>query len=90
MARLNAHNEDFAVVDPVVERLQTRLDWSSPEFEWRWRTSTEILLEVGVERPTQSDAIKTAQTVRQKNGNKSRRSNGANLLFVPPLSRVYC
>lgn len=89
MARLNTHNEDFSVVDPVVERLLARLDWEAPAIEWQWRTATDILLSVGVERPNQGDTIKAGQTIRQRNGNKSRKSNGANLICVPPLRRVY-
>lgn len=89
MERLNAHNEDFAVIDPVVERIQTRLDWDAPELQWRWRTATEVLIEIGNDRPTQSDSTKAATYVRQHNGNRSRRTNGATKLFVPPLVPVY-
>lgn len=89
MSRLNAHNEDFSVIDPIVERLQTRLEWEAPELEWRWRTATEVLIECGNDKPSQSDATKAATYLRQQNQGKSKRSNGATKLLVPPMARSY-
>lgn len=88
MARLNRNNEEFSVSDPVVERIQTRLDWSASEYEWAYKSATEILVSIGVDRPTQGDLTKASQTLREMNGGKTRRSNTARLLFVPPLARM--
>lgn len=81
---LNAHNAEFQAIDPTEERLQTRLDWEAPEGQWAWRTSTEILLSVGVDKPTIADATKGASIMRKLNGGRGRRSNGKTVLWCPP------
>ena len=86
---LNAHNENFQVMDPTEERIQTKLLWTAPDNEWQWHTATEILLKVGIDRPTQSDATKAAHCIRKLNGGQFKRSNGKNLLYVPPLVTEY-
>lgn len=84
MAALNSHNEEFTVVDPIEQRLQTRLAWDVPQSEWDWKTATDVLIAVGLEKPTQSDATKGAQVLRKMNGGQGKRSGGKNLLLVPP------
>ncbi|MBF9235565.1 VapE domain-containing protein [Microvirga alba] len=84
MAALNNHNEQFMAIDPIEERLQTRLAWEAARVHWTWKTSTEILLKVGVERPNQADATKCAHIMRKLNGGEGKRSHGKNLLLCPP------
>lgn len=84
-AALNEHNEAFQVVDPVEERLQTRLDWQSLPIMWTWKTATEILLAVGVDRPNIADATKAAQMMRKMNGDQAKRSNGQSKILCPPM-----
>jgi putative DNA primase/helicase len=88
MDRLNAHNEDFTVADPVIERLQSRLDWDAHQAMWRWRSATDVLIEVGMDRPTQSDVTKAATIIRQMNGNKAQRSTQGRQLLVPPIRPI--
>lgn len=83
MDQLNDHNEEYTVVDPIQERLQSKLDWDQPKPNWSWRTATEILMEIGIERPNQSEVTKAAGFLRDMNGGNARRSNGKNLLFAP-------
>lgn len=89
MNALNAHNEDFQVIDPIDERIQSKLLWDAPAIEWKWHTATEVLLKIGVDRPNQSDATKAANCIRKLNGGQNRKSNGRNLLLVPPLETEY-
>lgn len=86
MDRLNGHNEDFTVSDPITERLQSRLDWNAHPTMWRWRSATDVLVEVGMDRPNQSDVTKAATVIRQLNNNQARRSTQGRQLFVPPIS----
>lgn len=81
---LNAHNEAFQVADPIEERLQERLDWTAPKAEWTWRTSTAVLMETGIEKPTESDAKKAGTCLRKLNGGHGKRSNGKTVLLAPP------
>lgn len=85
MAALNSHNEEFMAIDPVEQRLQTRLDWDASRDMWDWKTSTEILLKVGVDRPTQADATRCAIIMRKLNAGATKRSNGKSLLLSPPV-----
>jgi len=84
MAALNANNQEFQAVDPVEERIQTRLDWDAPAPMWGWRTSTEILLAVGVDRPSVGDATKAAHIIRKLNGGQAKRTPTQRLLWCPP------
>lgn len=88
MEALNALNDEYTAVDPVEERLTTKLDWSAHHNSWRWVTATELMIEVGIDRPTRADAAACAHLMRKRNGNLGKRSNGKNLLFSPPTMYV--
>lgn len=86
MAALNDHNRDHEVLDPIRERLLTRLDWRSESRvdEWRWMTATDIMLEIGFDRPTRADVTHCGQLVQELNGGRRKKSNGKALSYVPP------
>lgn len=84
---LSKSNEEFQVIDPVEERLQTRLEWGAEPDYWAWRTATDVLMAIGMDRPTQSDCTKAAGILRKLNGGQGKRSNGKSLLLVPPAVR---
>jgi len=84
MEMLNNSNEEFMAADPIEERILNRLDWQNPNAEWKWKTTTEVLLDCGVDRPTRSDTTSGASIIRKHNGGRGKRSNGQNLLLVPP------
>lgn len=84
VAGLNVHNTDYEVLDPIRERLQTRLDWQAPVDSWRWMTATDVMLEIGFDRPNQRDVTRCAQLLSELNGDRRRRSHGKNLSAVPP------
>lgn len=89
MDALNTNNEEFTVLDPIQERIQTQLDWSAGEGSWTYRTATDVLISVGIERPTQSDVTKAAQFIRDLNGNQCKRTNTSRLVNVPPKKVHY-
>lgn len=89
MDALNSNNEEFTVLDPVQERIQSQFDWSASTLSWQWKTATDILISVGVERPTQSDVTKAAQFIRDLNGNQFKRTPTARLLNIPPKKVGY-
>lgn len=89
MAALNTSNESFQVIDPVEERIQTKLKWEAMPIDWVWLTATEVLLKIGIDRPTQSDATKAALFLRKMNGANSRRYGGKTQLLVPPLFKEH-
>jgi len=84
MAMLTGSNEEFVVIDPIQDRINSRLNWAADHAYWLWRSSTDILLDVGIDRPTQSDATRAAAYIRQKNGNKGKRTTTGRMLWCPP------
>lgn len=85
MEALNTHNEGFMAIDPIEERILRGLMWDADQTYWREEQATQILIECGIDRPTQRDASAAASLIRKRNGNKSRRAGGKTLLWVPPL-----
>ena len=85
MDRLNHSNEEFSVSDPITERLQSRLEWEAPQTMWRWRSATDLLVDVGMDRPTQSDVTRAATLIRQMNNNQAKRTMQGRQLLVPPV-----
>ena len=84
MGQLNQANEEFTVIDPVQERLESRLQWQLPQHEWTWRSATDILIECGLDKPNTGDANKAAAFIRQRNGNQGKRTHSGRLLLAPP------
>ena len=83
MDALNDHNEEYTVADPIQERIQTALNWSGDRQFWTWKSATEVLISIGIERPTQSDVTKAAQFIRDMNGNQFKRTKTSRTLLVP-------
>lgn len=84
LAALNAHNKDHEVLDPIRERLLTRFDWNEPDILWRWMTATDIMLDIGFDKPNRADVTQCGQIIGELNGNRTKKSNGKRLSRVPP------
>lgn len=83
MTALNDQNKDHEVLDPIRERILTRLNWDEPQSMWRWMTATDVMTEVGFDRPTRADVTQTGQILNELNGGQRRKSNGKHLSLVP-------
>jgi hypothetical protein len=90
-AALSDSNADHRLLDPLQERIQSLFEWSrSSAPNWheakdvRWRSATDVCLELGLLQPKRSDATRAGVIVRSLNGGIARRSNGLTLLAVPP------
>lgn len=84
MASLNHSNEDFTVIDPILERLQTQLNWQSEKSYWQWKSVTDVLVSIGMERPTQSDCTKAAGYIRTLNNGQAKRTAKGRSVLIPP------
>lgn len=84
MALLNGHNRDFEVLDPIRERLESFYDWQSDKYNWRWITATEVMSEIGFDRPSRADVTLCGQYLIEMNGRERKRIRGRNLSLVPP------
>lgn len=80
---LNASNESFQVIDPIEERILSNLEWNTDPSYWRWVTTTELLIEIGIDKPTRADTMKASTCIRKSNNDQTRRSNGKMLFLVP-------
>lgn len=86
MAQLNQANHEFEVRDPIEDRLLSRLDWQTSQDEWRWMTVTDVLVEIGMDRPSKVDINTAGQIIRRLNGGQGKKSNGSRVLRVPRQS----
>ena len=89
MAALNEQNGEFTVIDPVEEMIMSRLAWDDPVATWRWATTTDVLREVGMDRPSKLDLNRASTVIRAQNGGQEKKSNGKKMLLCPyPPSRL--
>lgn len=86
LEKLNDHNEDFTVSDPIAERLASRLNWDDPMTLWTWRSATEILIEVGIDKPQRADATTAGIYIRKRNNNQAKRGGDRKLLAPRAIS----
>lgn len=84
MLDLNTHNKEFTAVEPIVEKTQTKLDWSADKSKWAYKTSTEVAEMVGVSFPSKGDIIRIGMHLKTVQGVHCRRSNGVTTRLVPP------
>jgi hypothetical protein len=84
LASLNESNEQFMTLDPISERLETRMDWDAPTIDWQWRTATEVALLIGLPNPSRSDVTRVATYLHKNRGCTAKRSNGLSMTLVPP------
>lgn len=80
---LEGHNKVFEVIDPIEDLIASRLRWDDPPGSWRWRSSTEILIELGRDTCTQAEATRAAHIIRSRNGGASRKQGGSRALLAP-------
>lgn len=83
MELLNEHNKDFEVIDPIEDLITNGLRWKDSEFEWHWRTATEVLTSLGRQNCSKADVTKAGTIIRNMNGGRAKRSGTSRLLFVP-------
>lgn len=88
MALLTDQNRDYEVVDPIEERINSRMDWGEPESLWTWKSATDVMQELGFDRPTKGDVTQCSQVIAKQNGERRKKVQGQRLLLVPPIKRV--
>lgn len=89
MHALNDTNQGHEVLDPIKERLLTKYDWSGNPDNWRWLTATEIMQEIGFDKPSTAEVTRCGQVIADINGKRQKRSNGKNLSAIPYKSSPY-
>lgn len=84
MQALNDSNKDFEVLDPITEKIRECYNWTTPPESWRFATITEILHEIGYEKPTRADLNHAGQVITGLNGERRKIVRGARMLALPP------
>lgn len=84
MATLNAHNKDFEIIDPIRENILSTYDWKAPKDSWGWKQVTDVLKDIGLDRPTRADTTSCGIFLSELNDRSKKRSNGKNLTLVAP------
>lgn len=84
-AALEGVNREHEAIDPLEELLAAQFDWSAlPGIGWRDMTSTDVLLAVGFDRPTKTQATDCSRLLQKLTGNKPRKSGSRRLFRMPP------
>jgi putative DNA primase/helicase len=87
--RLEAQNREYRIYSVVADLLSRRLNWKEPRIFWTWRTTTEALLECGIDKPTPGDVQKGAKFIKEMTGMDSVRSghNRSRVYLLPPADK---
>ena len=88
MEMLNDHNKDFEVIDPIEDLISHGLRWKDDQFDWQWKTATEVLSSLGRGNCSKSEVTKAGTIIREMNGGKSKRTGQSRLLLVPDTFRT--
>ena len=76
-------NAVHQIVNAVCDQLAACLDFDSSKAEWRKASATEVLQQIGIERPTNAQARDCGTYLRQELGEPNR-SQGKNRWLTPP------
>lgn len=87
---LTLANGEHESADPIDELLLSRYDWTVNEMFWTWRSATEILKEMGFDRPNRSDVTRCGMLVRRLNGDRCDRERNAGRRRVLLLPERKC
>lgn len=80
---LNESNLNYMILDPIEERIGAFLDWGS-KMGWHERTATQILADIGIDRPTKADVTRAGQILRARGCDSKRGTHGARVVKAPP------
>lgn len=84
---INANNSEYMAADPIEERVLSGYDWTQINASNRWMTATEVLQELGIERPTKAETTTAGNLIRDMNQGQSKRVGGRRVLRVPVSRR---
>ncbi|PKG93060.1 VapE domain-containing protein [Paraglaciecola sp. MB-3u-78] len=76
-------NSAHQIVNAISDQLAASLDVDAPQKEWRRRSATEVLQQIGIDRPTNVQARDCGTYLRQTFGEPTR-SQGKSRWLTPP------
>jgi putative DNA primase/helicase len=89
--KLNENNVDHEIIDPIEEKILSFYDWENYTINSAnisWKSSTEILEEIGYKQAGRSLATSTGATVIKLNFGRKKKSGSKRLLAIPPVKNA--
>lgn len=84
-AMLEVVNEQHGQTDPIEEMILARFDWNSDRLAaYIEMTATDVLLSIGQDRPTKSQATQCGNILRKLTGRDARRTSKGRFYLMPP------
>lgn len=84
-AMLEVVNEQHGQTDPIEEMILARFDWNSDRLAaYIEMTATDVLLSIGQDRPTKSQATQCGNILRKLTGRDARRTSKRRFYLMPP------
>lgn len=84
-AMLEAVNKDHEAIDPVEEMILMRYEWGSERAAaYTERTATQVLQEIGYDKPNKSQTTHCAGVLRKLTGKAARKSGSNRFFTLPP------
>lgn len=84
-AQLEVVNEQHGQTDPIEEMILARFDWRSDRLAaYIDMTATDVLLAIGQDRPTKSQATQCGNILRKLTGRDARRTSKGRFYLMPP------
>ena len=84
-AMLEVVNEQHGQTDPIEEMILARFDWNSDRLAaYIEMTATDVLLSIGQDRPTKSQATQCGNILRKLTGRDAHRTSKGRFYLVPP------
>lgn len=84
-AMLEVVKEQHGQTDPIEEMILARFDWNSDRLAaYIEMTATDVLLSIGQDRPTKSQATQCGNILRKLTGRDARRTSKGRFYLMPP------
>ncbi|KXI27208.1 VapE domain-containing protein [Paraglaciecola hydrolytica] len=80
---LNDSNLNFRSVSTIQDKVFSDLDWNAPEEKWSKQTATQVLQDLGYERPSNNNARECGAALRERLG-ESKKIGGNRVWLCPP------
>jgi putative DNA primase/helicase len=86
VAKLNERNEQFSAMDPIEDIIRSTYDWDT-KANWTNKTATDVLLEIGYDKPTKVHKNSASAALKRLSGKESQRSTGGRRVYEVPARR---
>jgi putative DNA primase/helicase len=80
---LNETNSQHETLDPVTERIQSKLHWDDPTTLWIWSSVTDVLLRCGFDRPTKGDVTNAGIFLKKNPLVETKRTSSGRMVLAP-------